>query len=125
MLHAEPLSAQARLAENDQALPGRDHLLHVMQVEPAQDERLAQGVRFAFLQGGFEDLLSATEAIEARLDHFAAKANRLLAFFARKSGELPPVFMPARIMREQVAHCLEAETAQLSAARLRNPRDFA
>ncbi len=61
MLHAEPLSAEARLSENDQALSARNHLLDVVQVEPAQNERLAEGVRIRFFQSRLEDFLPAAE----------------------------------------------------------------
>ena len=44
MIEANALAPQTGLAEDDQLLSGRDHLLHVMQIEPATDQRLAQGV---------------------------------------------------------------------------------
>ena len=59
MFHAKALTAQTRLAENDQTLAGQDHFLDVMQIEPAQHERLAEGVRVAFLQGDFEDFFAS------------------------------------------------------------------
>jgi hypothetical protein len=49
MIHANSLSAQTRPAENNDALPGGDHFLHVMQVEPAAHERLTQRIRLGFL----------------------------------------------------------------------------
>ena len=98
MLHADALPAEARFAEDNQPLSGHDHFLDVMQVEPAADKRLAEGVRFAFLQRDFEDLLPTPKALELRLDHFAAEANRLLALLAREAGELAPVLVPPRIV---------------------------
>jgi hypothetical protein len=35
MLHANPLTALSRLSKNHQPLAGENHLLHVMQIEPA------------------------------------------------------------------------------------------
>ena len=35
VIHADSLSTQTRFAKYDNTLPGRDHLLHIMQVEPA------------------------------------------------------------------------------------------
>src|ERR1700693_2319146 len=49
MIHANALPAQSRFAENDELLSGLDHFLDVMQIEPATDERLAQGVRIRLL----------------------------------------------------------------------------
>ena len=45
MLHADALAAQPRLSEDDQTLAGRDHLLHVMEIEPAKHQRLAERIR--------------------------------------------------------------------------------
>ena len=39
-VHADALTASPRLAENNQALTSQDHLLDVMQIEPATDEWL-------------------------------------------------------------------------------------
>ena len=72
MIHAKPFAAQPRFAKNDQPLTGRDHFLHVMQIEPAADERLAERVRVRFLQCRFENLFPAAEAAQRRLDHLAA-----------------------------------------------------
>ena len=41
VVHADPLATQTRFAKHDDALPGRNHFLHVMQVEPATHQRLA------------------------------------------------------------------------------------
>ncbi len=67
MLHADALTAQTRLAEDDQPLPGRDHFLDVMQIKPAQDERLAERIRVAFLKSRLEDFFEATEASQRSL----------------------------------------------------------
>ena len=125
MLHAEALSPQARFAEDDQSLSGQNHFLDVMQIEPAQDERLAQGVRFAFLQGRFKNPLPAAEAVKARLDHFTTDTNRLLAFFTREAGKFAPVLVPPRVMGEQIAHRLEPKPVELGDPRSRNPLDLA
>jgi hypothetical protein len=49
MIHANPLPAQSRLAENDELLAGSDHFLDVMQIEPATDQRLTERVCVQFL----------------------------------------------------------------------------
>jgi hypothetical protein len=125
MFHANTRPAQAWPAEDDQALPGQDHLLDVMKIEPAKYERLAEGVGLDFLQSGFEDFPAPAEAKEPRLYDFAAKTNRLVAFFVRKSGELAPVFVTAGIMREQIARRLNPKPMQLGDARARDPVHFA
>jgi len=125
MFHAEPLPAPARFAEDDQTLAGQNHFLDVVEIEPAQNEGLAEGVRIAFLQGRFEDSLAAAKMIEARLDYFAAETNRLLTFFSWEAGELAPVFVTSGIVREQVADRFDAEAAELGAARARDPLDLA
>ena len=125
MFHAETLTAQTRFAENDQALAGHDHLLDVMQIEPAADERLTEGVRIASCSVTSKDFFPAAEAIESRLDHFAAETDWLFAFLPRKSGKLAPILVPPRIMGEQIANCFETETAQLGAARTGNPLNLA
>ncbi len=126
MLHANALPAQPRLSENDQALAGRDHFLHVVQIEPAQHERLAERVRVRFLQGRFEDLLPAAETPQRRLRHLAANTDRRLAFLAREAGKLLPIFVPPRIMREQIAHRGNARAGATArdagAAPIRTPR---
>src|SRR6187399_2384712 len=38
MFHADALTAKTRLPENDESLTGRDHLLDVVQIEPAEHE---------------------------------------------------------------------------------------
>jgi hypothetical protein len=63
--------------------------------------------------------------IEARLDHFTAETNRLLAFLARETGELAPVLVAPGIVREQIANRFDPEAAQLCAPRSRDPLDFA
>ena len=71
MIHANPLPAQSRLAENDELLAGSDHFLDVMQIEPATDQRLTERVCVQFLQCRLENLFPTTETPKRRLDHFA------------------------------------------------------
>ena len=125
VLHADALPAQTWLAKDDQALTGQNHLLHIMQIEPAQGERLAQGVRGVLLQGRLENLFPTPEAEQAGFHHFAAEANRLIAFFPRKAGELAPILVTPRIVSQQIAHRLEPEATQLHHPRARNPVDLA
>src|SRR4051794_2375047 len=112
MLHAHPIFAEARLAENDEALSGRDHFLDVMQIEPAQDERLAERIRIRFFQRRLEDLFPTAEPDQARLDYFAADQNWGIAFLSRKRGEMGSVFIAPRIMSEQILDSFDLEPPQ-------------
>ena len=100
MLEAQPLPAQTRLAENHEPLPGRDHFLHVMKIEPAQDKRLAQRIGARFLQRCFEDFFPSAETTNAGFHHFAAETNGDIALFARESGKLGAILIAAREMGE-------------------------
>src|SRR5205823_3221942 len=121
---ANPLPAQPRFAKDDQALPGRDHLLHVMQVEPAAHERFAQRVRARLLQCRFKDFFPSAKPAHRRFNYLTAKANRNVALFARKMGKLMSIFVTARKMREQILHRFDAETAQREKFRARDPIEF-
>src|SRR5260370_26295655 len=44
MIHANPLPAQSRLPENDEVRAGSDHVLDVMQLQPATEQRLTERV---------------------------------------------------------------------------------
>src|SRR5438067_3789521 len=125
MLHAKPFSAQTRFSENNQALPGRNHLLHVMQVEPTQDQRLAEGVRIRFLQRGFENLLPATETNEPCSCDLSAKKNRRVAFFAGEIDKVRPVFVTTRIMGQEIFDGFDFEPAERRQLGPRNPLQFA
>src|SRR5439155_4401611 len=105
-------------------LTGCDHFLHVMQIEPAADERLAERVRIRLLQCRFENLFPAAKPAQRSLRDLAAQTNRSVAFLARKLRKLMPIFVASWIMREQIFHCLEAEPAQREQARARDPIEF-
>src|SRR5690349_10942615 len=125
MLQANPLAALPRFSKNHQPLADEDHLLHVMQIEPAQSERLTEGVRFSLLKSRFENLLSAAKSKQARLRDLATKANRCIAFFAGKLGKFAAIFVPSRVMSKEIAYRLKPKSAQLSDPRARNPINFA
>src|SRR6185369_10192131 len=93
MLHADPLSPLSWFAKNDQTLTGKNHLLHVMRIEPAEHQRLTQGMRLIFLESCLEDLFPASKAKQTGFCYFAAKANRRISFFPWKASEFAPVFM--------------------------------
>src|SRR5438552_6453625 len=124
MIHANAVASQPRFAKNDQALTRGDHFLHVMQIEPAADERLAERIRIRLVPWRFENLFPAATPAQRSLDHLAAQTDRRVAFLARKFRKLLPIFVPSRIMREQIFHCLEAEPAQREQARARDPIEF-
>src|SRR6266446_4009347 len=124
MIHANAVASQPRFAKNDQPLTRSDHFLHVMQIEPAADERLAERIRIRLVQCRFENLFPPAKPAQRSLDHLAAQTDRRVAFLARKFRKLMPIFVPSRIMREQIFHCLEAEPAQREQARARDPIEF-
>ncbi len=121
MFHANALTAQSRLPEDDQSLTGRDHLLHIVKIEPAEHERLAERIRIRLLQSRLENLLPAAEASHRGLRYFAADANRRVAFLPWESGELPPVFVPSRKMRQEIFDCFNPEPTQWREPGARNP----
>src|SRR2546423_6173764 len=114
MVHAKTFAAQLRFSEHDQLLAGRDHFLHVMQIEPAQDEWLTQSIRVRFLKRCFEDFFPTTKAKHSRLDHLAAKTNRHIALFVWKFRELMSIFIAPRIMGYQIFHLRDGEPPQCS-----------
>ena len=96
--------------EHDQLLPGRNHLLDVMQIKPATGERLAERIRATFFQHCFKNFASA-ETHQSGLCHVAAQTNRADSFFTRKPTEFSPIFVPAWIVPEQIADSLERKPA--------------
>ena len=124
MVHANSFAPQFRLSENDQLLPGRDHLLHVMQIEPAQGERLTQSIRVRFLQRGLKDFFPAAESKHPRLGHFAAQTDRRIAFLAREFRKLMPIFVAPREMREQIFRRPDAKSTKCQDLRPGNPLQF-
>ena len=126
VIHADPLALELRLAKNDQSLPCRDHLLHVVQIEPAQGDRLAERVSLRLLQRRFENLLPAAETHHACFRDLATDAERGVAFIARKAGEFAPVFVAPRIVRQQILDRFDfragATATRVAAAPNRIPR---
>src|ERR1700756_3524023 len=98
MIHADSLSPQTGFSEDDDALAGRDHFLHVMQVEPPAHQRLAQSICLRFLERGFKDFFPSAKTAQRSLCHLATKAHRNIAFFVRKTRELSPIFVASRKM---------------------------
>src|SRR3981081_3679700 len=92
MVHAKAFAAQLRFAENNQLLAGRDHLLHVMQIEPAQRQGLAERLRFCFLHGRLKNLLPGAEAKDRRFGPFAAQTDRGIALLAWELWKLMSIF---------------------------------
>ena len=109
MLHAESRSAQTSFAKNNHPLTGGDHLLHVMKIEPAEDNRLTERVRILFFQSRLEDLFPSPETNDPGLNYRATNANRRFTFFARKSGELGPVLIPPWEMSQKIFHRFDFE----------------
>src|SRR5947207_8483083 len=96
--------------EHNQPLPGRNHLLDVMQIKPAAGERLAERVRATFLQHRFKDFAPA-ETHQSRLCYLAAQTNRDDGLFTRNSAKLQPILVPSSILREQIADGLDRHPA--------------
>src|SRR4029079_8534161 len=107
MIDANSFSTQTRLAENDDALTRSDHFLHVMQIEPATDERLTQRIRLGFLQRRFKDFLPAAKPAHRCFDHLAAETDGNVGFFPRKLWELGPILVTPRKMRYQILRRLD------------------
>src|ERR1051326_4707874 len=124
MIHANAFAANPRFAEDDQLLTGGDHFLDVMQIEPAAEERLAQRVGIRLLQGCLENFLPATEATNRGFNHFAAQAHRHIAFLAREAWKLVAIFVPPRVMGQQIFDCLDCETAKPEQLGPRDPIEF-
>src|SRR6266496_973994 len=121
VIHANPLSSQTRLAKNNQALPGRNHLLHVMQVEPSAHQRLAESIWVRFFERGLKDFLPSAKTAQRSLGHLAAETNRNVAFLTRKLRELCAIFVAPRKMSEQIFHRLNLETPQCEDFRAWDP----
>src|SRR5438128_1451764 len=102
MIHANSLSAQTRLAKDNDALTGRDHFLHVMQVEPPAHQRLTQSICLRFLHRGLKDFFPATKTTQRSFYHLTAKTDRKVAFFARETRELGTIFVAPGKMSKQV-----------------------
>src|SRR6476619_623038 len=75
MLQAKPFASQAYFPENHQSLTRGYHFLDVMEVEPAQHERLAQRTRIRFFQRRFENLLPAPETEHPCFGDLSAKQD--------------------------------------------------
>jgi hypothetical protein len=67
VFHAETAATESRFAEDHQTLAGENHLLYVVQIEPAQDEGLTECMGIAFLQSGFENFPASAESKETCL----------------------------------------------------------
>jgi hypothetical protein len=112
MLHTKTLPAQPRFAEDDQPLPGRNHLLDVMHIEPAQHQRLAQRVRVRLLERGLENFLPAAKAKQPCLRNFSAEQDRRIAFVVGELGEPGAVFVATRVMAQQILYGFDLEPLQ-------------
>src|SRR3954462_14417042 len=123
MIHAKALAAKLRFAENDQLLLGADHFLDVMQIEPAKDQRLAERIRVRLLERRFKNSATA-KPTERCLDDMTGQTKRFVGFLAREFRKLMAIFVASRIMREQIFHRRDAESAQGEKFRTRYPVDF-
>src|SRR5882724_622277 len=68
MIHANSVSPEPRLAEDDELLSSGDHFLDVVQIKPSADERLTECVRVRFLQCRLKNLFPTAETPERRFD---------------------------------------------------------
>src|SRR5262249_15689158 len=121
MVHANSLSAQPWLAEDNKALAGRNHFLHVMQVKRSASERPVKCVGVRFLQRALKIFFQTAETPQRSLYPLSAETNRNIAFFARKLRKFRPVFMASRKMRKQTFHRFNAEPPQREKLRARDP----
>src|SRR4051794_29194487 len=107
MINTDALSAQLGFSKNDEPLTGRDHFLHVMQIEPTADDRLAQSVCLRFFQCCLKYYFPTAESSQLRFCHFTAQTNRLLRLLMRKTLKLAAILMSSRKVREQIFHRLD------------------
>src|SRR5947209_17672994 len=112
VLQAKPMAAQPWLSENDHTLAGRDHLLDIVKVEPAQDQWLTKRVRIPLLDCRLEDFFPTAKPDQPCLDYLAAKEDWHIAFLVGKWGEFASVFVSPRVMGQQVLDGLDLEPAQ-------------
>src|SRR5437764_4098314 len=92
-----------------------------MHVEPAADQRLAEGIGVRLLQRRFENFFPAAKPAEGGFDDFAGQTNRLVALLPRKSWELVPIFVTTRKVGQQILRCCDAEPPKRQDFRARNP----
>src|SRR4029077_10474379 len=100
MIHAEPVSAEARLSEDHHFLSSCDHLLDIMQVKPTADQRLAERVCFLFLQRRLKDFFPAAKPAKRRFNHCATQADWDVTFLTRKLGKLISILVSPGKMRD-------------------------
>src|SRR5581483_10219576 len=124
MIETESLAPETRLPENDQTLPGGDHFLNVMKIEPAKGQRLTEGGCLRLFQGHFENFFPTAKTPHLCLDHFSAEADGLVAFLARKIRKLLPVLVASRIMGQKILDPLNAKAPQSRDPRLGDPLQF-
>ncbi len=72
MIDVELPDSLLRLAEDDEALAGRDHFLHMPDIEPAQDEPRAERGGAFFFQRDLDHCAASADAFHRELLHDAA-----------------------------------------------------
>src|SRR5947207_14986745 len=98
MIHANSVSPEARLAEDDELLSSGDHFLDVVQIKPSADERLTERVRVRFLQCRLKNLFPTAETTEGRFDHFSSQTDRHVTIIARVFRNLMSSVLSSRAL---------------------------
>src|SRR5438552_15278436 len=94
-----------------------------MQIKPATRKRLTECSGIILLQDRLEDS-SPAKTHQPCLGHAAAQANRRTHFFARKIWELLTIFVPTRVMRQQISGSMNSQSPQSHNARPWNPTEI-
>ena len=91
------------LAVDDDALTRREDLLHVVRVEPADDQHGTQCVARGFLERHLEHLPAPAEPLGRRGNNDPAHADGAVPGHVGEVLELPAILVAARIVGQQIA----------------------
>ena len=107
---------------DDQPLADSDHLLDVGHIEPAAGQGLAENSAGFVFQGDLEHSPPTAETLQRSplVDH-AEKAYRAFHLPVRKIVETPAIFVPARVMLDQIAQREKSEPGERTQPMARNP----
>src|ERR1700722_2390850 len=94
-----------------------------MLVEPSADDATAQGCIVEVLQGDFHNF-SSTEKLSGNFSNDATKADRLLRTIGRERGKPGAIFIPPRIVFQQLPPRREPQALNQFSLRLRQPGEL-
>src|SRR5438270_12458255 len=94
-----------------------------MQIKPATRKRLTECSGIILLQDRLEDS-SPSKTHQPCLGHPPAQANRRTHFFTGEIWELLTIFVPTRVMRQQISGSTNCQSPQSHHARPWNPTEL-